>query len=227
MRRKFIIFKEVGEFMRKIEINEENYDMYQGFLDAKNGNMLENHVLLSSAGIIVASLAILSVAVTGAVLIMNPINAFLIVNVSEGIRKAIMMLGTSTISLGTAGVSIYKFCISGIPRILLKIFSHKHPNFDLSLSEEEVKKELEKYEQLSQIPKDIEEKKEEHLTNHQESFREMTTEEKLTFLEKEKEFWQQVAIQEKYRDTEEDTTGQTEIGQIKSPTENGEKVYHI
>lgn len=217
--------------MKKLEINEENYDMYQEFLDAKNGSMSENRLYLYITGITIAVFVFFGLGMTGTVLIIEPISNLVTVTVSEAVRHLLMVTGVAIAGLGTTiGAtifSVYKFLHSGIPRILLKSFSRKYPDFDLSLSEEEVKKELEKYEQLSQIPKDIEEKKKEHLTNHQESFREMTTEEKLTFLEKEKEFWQQVAIQEKYRDTEEDTTGQTEIGQIKSPTENGEKVYHI
>lgn len=42
------------------------------------------------------------------------------------------------------------------------------------------------------MPKDLETKKEEHLTFYQERVKEMTTEERIAFLEHEKEFWMQV-----------------------------------
>lgn len=106
-------------------------------------------------------------------------------------------------------------------------FHKKHPNVNININIKEVEKTLEQYVQLSKIPKSIESQKEDHLTTHKESFREMTTEEKLAFLNQEKAFWEQVAIEEKYKDTGEDTTCQAEIGQVKISTEDKDKVYHI
>lgn len=88
-----------------------------------------------------------------------------------------------------------------------------------------MEKELEKYNELSKVPKDIEKKKEEHWSSYQEHLKEMTADEMLEFLQKEKEFWEAVATQEKYRFSERnETTGEDTVGQ-KGTT--GEKTYHI
>lgn len=80
----------------------------------------------------------------------------------------------------------------------IKTFKKQYPDFDINIDIKEVAKALKKYKELSKVSKNIEEKKEEHLTNLPDEVREMSTKEKLAYLEQEKEFWEQVAIQEKY-----------------------------
>ena len=63
-----------------------------------------------------------------------------------------------------------------------------------------MKEALTKYEELSKISKDIEEKKEQCLVNHSDEFKRKTTDEKISELRKEIEFWEQVKIEEKYKD---------------------------
>ncbi len=80
---------------------------------------------------------------------------------------------------------------------------------------------------MSKIPKNIETKKEEHLDRHKNDFGTMTTEEKLSFLEQEREFWGQVAIQEKYSDINEDENELVSSNQESPLTKPKEKNYHI
>ncbi len=214
--------------MDKIEINEENYEQYQEFLDAKSGAAIENHSIFWSVGIGLSCFMIFFAGMTGVALIIKPIYDSLVASgASVAIRKGIALSGLVTGGLGFTIFSIYKFVTSGIPQIFIKIFQKKYPDFDIHIDETEVKKELEKYIQLSKIPEDIEKKKLDHLSNYQDIFCQLTTEERLEFLKKEKEFWEQVAIQEKYQDVGGDTTGQVGIGQVNVSTENQEKVYHI
>ncbi len=65
----------------------------------------------------------------------------------------------------------------------------------------------------------MEQKKEEHLSNYQDHLKKMTADEMIEFLQKEKEFWETVAIEEKYR-----LSGNNEnIGEDTTR----EKTYHI
>ena len=80
---------------------------------------------------------------------------------------------------------------------------------------------------MSKIPKNIETKKEEHLDRYKNDFGTMTTEEKLSFLEQEREFWEQVAIQEKYSDINEDENELVSSNQKNPLTKPKEKNYHI
>lgn len=85
----------------------------------------------------------------------------------------------------------------------IKAFQKQYPDFDITMDVNAVAKELEKYRELSQVPKEIEEKREVHLSNLPDDVKEMSTREKIDFLNHERELWEQVAIQEKYGNLEE------------------------
>ena len=142
-------------------------------------------------------------------------------------------------------------------RIREKLFHKKHPNLDIKINTKELNQKLKEYNQLSKKSVDIgktesahlnekeidselaqcdefeenhnhlEKQKEKHLENYSEVFKQMTVGEKLAFLNQEKEFWEQVAIEEKYQNEGEDTTGQVGIGRVQDSNEDKNKVYHI
>lgn len=82
----------------------------------------------------------------------------------------------------------------------LKSYKKVYPNINTDIDVNELEKALTKYEELKKVPKDIEKKKEQCLLEHSDEFKEKTTDEKIGELKEEIEFWEQVKIEEKYRD---------------------------
>lgn len=211
--------------MEKIEINEENYNEYQEFLDAKNCISPTNHPMILGIVTSIGACAVVFGGATGMVFIMMSIMKIAGVIGMPSILTFIATMTSVVAYIGAlvfAGVKVFPKALS---KHFLKKFQKKHPDFDMSLSKGEVEKELEKYHQLSKIPKNILEKKEEHLDKHKNDFDKMTTEEKLNFLEQEKKFWEQVKVQEKYQDdVEEDSVGQESVGRENTSMKPKEKM---
>lgn len=152
--------------MGKIEINEENYKDYQEFLDAKNCISTINHPMIfgivATIGVFVAAFG----STLGMVFIMMSImKAAEVIGMSSilEVLTVIISIGGYFGTLAFVGIKILPKQVS---KYLIKRLQKKHPDFDMSLSKGEVEKELEKYRQLSKVPKDIDEKKEEHLDKH-------------------------------------------------------------
>lgn len=210
--------------MEKIEINEENYMEYQDFLNSKMG-LPKKHLILWAIGIAILVLATAIGIMVGAVLIeelvWGIIGKFFPIKATSNILipELIRWMSFSAFSMGSAFLGLKAVLSITMGYIPMKMFQKKHPDFDINIDATEVEKELEKYYQLSKLPKDIVKQKEEHLENYGESMREISVEERLELLKREKEFWEQVAIQEKYQETGEETIGQTSTKE--------EKVYHI
>lgn len=210
--------------MEKIEINEENYMEYQDFLNSKMG-LPKKHLILWAIGIVILVLATAIGIMVGAVLIEEVvwgiIGKFFPIKATSNILipELIRWMSFSAFSMGSVSLGLKAVLSITMGYIPMKMFQKKHPDFDINIDATEAEKELEKYYQLSKLPKDIVKQKEEHLENYGESMREISVEERLELLKREKEFWEQVAIQEKYQETGEETIGQTSTKE--------EKVYHI
>jgi len=216
--------------MEKIEINDENYQAYEDFLKSKNCTadaLVDNHLVLYATACTLGCFAILFGGLTATAFLMKWMADFLIAFISNTVVGVTVFGGTAFLGIGTTIFIMSKSLTSGTSKFLLHRFKKKYPEFDIHLDEDEVEKELTKYYELSKIPENLEQKKEEHLDNHTESFKQMTVEEKLAFLNQEKEFWESVAIQEKYQNEGEDTTEQGKMGTISSTEENKNRVYHI
>ncbi len=207
--------------MDKIEINEENYAMYQEFLDIRN-----NKVTAKNKKTFIGAVAIIT--------LFSALGLFGIVNITIMVLDAIIehnapaLLGAFIESLGVGSVWLFMSrALDIVEFIQTKILHRKYPNLDIKIEESELEWALEKYIQLSKILTNLQNKKEKHLVINNDRFKKMTTEERLEFLKKEKEFWEQVAIEEKYQSEGEDTTGQAGIGQVQDSNEDKNKVYHI
>lgn len=87
-------------------------------------------------------------------------------------------------------------------KIILNNFSKKHPEINLNVNLDRLSHALERYSVLSNLPKDIEERKEQYLGEYNEKVREMTTSEKIAFFKEQKEFWETVQMQENYINTD-------------------------
>lgn len=185
--------------MNEIKITEENYDMYEEF------NRLSNSP--------VSILPFASEKEATFFNILMPVGICSSIALSMAMlflfKSTVLFFGGLIINIGACIFQTNKI----IRKMNMKTFQKQYPNFDITIDVKEVEKTLEKY-RLSKISKNIEEKKFEHLRNLPDNVKEMSTDEKLAYLEQEKEFWEQVAIQEKYQniDKEQET-------QIK-------KVYH-
>lgn len=175
--------------MNEIEITEENYEMYDEFDRLANPTCSILSFASRKEKLIWNVLSILSVLIPLFVLgsiyiIFSNINTLLTILLS------VFTWIDCYVNIYIVNKIIYKMNI--------KTFKKQYPDFDINIDIKEVAKALKKYKELSKVSKNIEEKKEEHLTNLPDEVREMSTKEKLAYLEQEKEFWEQVAIQEKY-----------------------------
>ena len=184
--------------MKEIEITEENYKMYQKFYDIKNNISELRHPFLCSVGITAGLFACLCGIAPYGIIIKNIVMA-----IGMSLYEPLSIIGI----LGSYGIIISILIGKGIPSFFQHMrmgdFLKIYPNFDINTDVNEVEKALEKYRKLSKMPKNIEEKKKDHLTNLPDKVKEMSTDEKLVYLEQEREFWEQVKVQEKYQDLEE------------------------
>lgn len=183
---------------KDFEITEDNYEAYKKLHGIKsftlNSRNLEYYDkktnilsdLLFYTGCIVSLILPLAIACT---FFPNP-------TLLTGIFGNIAIWG---VILGGFYLS-YKLTNTYTKKRGMKLFKQDYPNLKYDINQEELKKELVKYEELSSLPKDIETKKEESLSNFSEKIKGMTTSEKIAYLEEQKEFWEQVKIQEKYQD---------------------------
>ena len=233
---------EEGKGMENLEINEDNYKLYQKLLQIRDSRIDPRYAELAHVVSLMGLMIITIIAILGMITATHLAVIFgdkfgILFSIEERIIHT-GVIGCYALSIIGIGYSIPKI----ICHIRTKRLHKKHPNVDIKASTEEIEKELEKYRQLSKRPKDIEKKEEEHLSQvpedieekikthlskYSSEFQEKTTEERLECLKQEQEFWKQVAIQEKYQDDGENTTGQTGVGQVNSSKEDKNKVYHI
>lgn len=185
--------------MNEIEITEENYEMYDEFDRLANPPAAILPFASRKEKLIWNVLSILSVLIPLFVLgsiyiIFSNINTLLTILLS------VFTWIDCYVNIYIVNKIIYKMNI--------KTFKKQHPDFDINIDIKEVAKALKKYKELSKVPKNIEKKKEEHLTNLPDEVRKMSTNEKLAYLDQEKEFWEQVAVQEKYTNLDEQKENQ-------------------
>ncbi len=209
--------------MKKIEITDENYQMYQNFIDVKSGFFLKNHSFLWSLGLSLLSFGVLIGTVVGAVLIGMGALEF-IKQLNNILLWTVFSCSGCAVCISGCYLSLHAAISLVLEIIPMKMFQRKYPNFDIKLEKEKVEEALKEYERPLNLPTEMDVEKEEHLSNLTEQFRQMTTEEKLEYLNRERAFWEQVALQEKYQETGEDRTGQIGIEQGQS---SAEKTYHI
>lgn len=181
--------------MKKIEITEENYEAYEEFKRLKDRNFALFQVPVANKKVKVYG-GILTTIFT-----LLPFMAAIIISefCFPIVLSFIIIFTTMVASIGSGLLFVSKI----IHKMNMKEFQKQYPDFDINVDVKEVAKALNKYKELSKVPKNIEEKKEEHLTNLPDEVRKMSTNEKLAYLDQEKEFWEQVAVQEKYTNLDE------------------------
>lgn len=189
--------------MKETNITTENLCMYEKFRDIKYHIYEIKHPILDVLGFSLTITGAFFLGLGGIVpyflLINNFVSIFGINLLScSPIIYSLIWMGGGTLYIATYYNLFTKVIPKVVENIRMKKFQKQYPNFDINTDVKEVEKALEKYRELSKIPKDIEEKKCEHVTNLPDEVKKMSAQEKLAYLESEKEFWEQVAIQEKY-----------------------------
>lgn len=178
---------------QKLEITDENFDGYDNlyFIKTNSAFILARN---TKEKVLFYGLSILMY--TGTFILSLRMASFLMdINGLFGI-----FIGSSMVIGGCALIS--KLLSISNQKFQIKKLKEEYPDIDINIDKEELKKALVKYKELSKVEKDFDKKKEEHLENYQESFRSMAPSEKIAFLEKEKQFWEQEAILEKYQTSE-------------------------
>ena len=189
---------------KKLEITDENFDGYDTlyFIKAHSASILTRNtkesVLFCGLGVLMYTVS--TILFLGIGYFLTNINALF------GISISLFMIFIGWGLISKSFISINK-------KFQIKKLKEEYPDIDINIDKQELEKALVKYKELSKVEKDCEKKKEEHLSNYQESFRSMTPSEKIAFLEKEKEFWEQEAILEKNQTPELDI--QKELGEKK------------
>lgn len=191
--------------MNEIKITEENYEVYKEFDRLKDRTFGLFQVPVANKKVEVRGNVL-----TSTVALISFMAAIGMSIIASGLYFPIALSITIYLTIFTAMIAAIGggllFVSKIIDKMNMKEFKKQHPDFDINIDIKEAAKALEKYKKLSKVPKNIEEKKKEHLTNLPDQVKKMSTQEKLTYLGQEKEFWEQVAIQEKYEKTEEKET---------------------
>lgn len=191
--------------MNEITITEENYKNYQDYLDLKKEITQMNHPIL-----LVFTISLIPVvAVIGGLGLTPVINKIAQIflekgPISVGIKGLIETGMIATYGIG-AGKMIEYFGPKFTKAILLKRFKKEHPNFEMSLTETEVEKEMEEFQKSLEEQQKVEPVKIESNTKisnevdcpNGNSSNHMSKEERLECLNEEKKFWERVSMEEK------------------------------
>lgn len=184
--------------MKKIIITEENKEMYEEYLviNGKNPSKNPHRRDKNYNKMIIISL------------IIGIIGSFISVFLPMSILQSIIMI---LAVMNPLYIMVPYFIYSSHQK--KKSFINKYPNFDLSLDEETVKQLLESYYESIQIKKMLSEdtsftkQTKDEKVEVVNRFINMSNEEKIAFLEKEKEFWK------KEKNIEEEKTKKMIIGE--------------
>lgn len=174
--------------MKEINITEENKDIYQKFYDIKVGDSSFNTkceaipaLLFGISLIIMYRISALSSDVLLTIFNNYDINSFGL-NVIGGLLFSAGFFTSLNLNIKLSN------------KMSLNAFKKHYPDFDTDIDINKVKEKLTEY-RLNQIPiysmsnsSEINEE-EKHLNFYTNNFKEMSNEEKLAFLESEKEFW--------------------------------------
>ena len=82
----------------------------------------------------------------------------------------------------------------------IKRIKKDYPEIKTDMGCERLREELIKYEELYKVSKNIDLKKEEHISDVENNIKKLSIKEKIEFLQRESEFWNLVTIEEKYKD---------------------------
>lgn len=164
------------------KITEKNVEVYEEFVWLTESQIINLRVAGKRESIcaqILFSASFLAPVALLSIVLLLPTVSSIVVNPIVG--PLCMLLGVPFMAIN--------FYISNkiIRKMNMKTFQKKHPDFDTTIDTEVAKLELENYLQLTKDEKEIEEKKEAHLSNLQNNCEEMSRQEKIAFLKQVRE----------------------------------------
>ncbi len=170
---------------KELNINEDNYNQYVELLKAKRGYSNPKHKARERLVMAIGIMLALSIMGTGLCL-----SAF-VLDALQTALATILVVAPSMFGCSIAAGAVCKM-------LTYKDLKKENPDIDVKVDEFDLEDELLKYDEISSIPKDIELQKDNHNESYNEDVKEMSTKEKIEYFEREKEFWENYAIKEKY-----------------------------
>ncbi len=170
----------------KIEITKENIGVYKEFVYFFD----KNYPCIYFNKKISRFLFVLRVVFTFIPLgLLLPFD--LVFSIDGGISLFIAAVAT-TVCIPYTPFSLNDYFINKLThKFNKKAFMEKYPNFDINSNVDEIRKAIEEYQKIT------DEEKDEHLSNiKNNNFEEMSTRDKIDFLNRERNFWEQVRKEE-------------------------------
>lgn len=177
------------ELQKEFDINADNYEMYDKLYCLDKGIIRGGDTYGNIASLVCGGTCALS---------------------ALGFT-ALTYFATSALNFSDAGVTICTIAggigtITFLTPTAIKItkkleenrFKKLYPDVNMDVDADELGKALERYKELSTVPKDVEYQVEERLEKCSDEVKKLSTSEKIEYYKEQKEFWEKVAIQEKY-----------------------------
>lgn len=168
--------------MKNIKITEDNVETYRKFVRVK-----KNFIIYDNAKLVIkiAGVVILYLLITFGL----GVGIAALLSLFENYSFILQFIGLELIIInGVVGPDIIKKIVE---KIAVQEFKKNHPDFDTNIDVNELEKELEKYDILSSIPKDIDKKQEEVISRYDE-FKQVNNEERIEYLKNELKILEQV-----------------------------------
>lgn len=178
------------ELQTEFDINDDNYEIYRRLYCIKTGMVYDK---AEKKEFIVPVLTMV-----GATLLMGGVVAASVL-VGREIDSTGIVAGVGGVVSGmtTFGASI-PLTLKIIENYDTKKFKNNYPGINTDVDVLKLEKALERYKELSTVPKDVEYQVEERLEKCSDEVKKLSTSEKIEYYKEQKEFWEKVAIQEKY-----------------------------
>lgn len=178
------------ELQTEFDINEDNYEIYRRLYCIKAGivyDKAEKKEFIVPVLTMVGATLLTGGVVAASVLVGSEID-------STGIVAGV---GGVVSGMTTFGASI-PLTLKIIENYDTKKFKNNYPGINTDVDVLKLEKALERYKELSTVPKDIKYQARERLEKCSDEVKELSTSEKINYYKEQKEFWEKVAIQEKY-----------------------------
>ena len=182
--------EEKKDLQKEFDIDENNYDMYYELYCFKKGNIVDKDnytkILPLLCGGTVAIVTFGSVAISS--FVATSLSAS---DVATGIVSTVSGFSSLLISFPLL-FKLYK----KLDEIHLR---RKFPDVNMDVDADALEKALERYKDLSIVPKDIDLLLHDSLEKYSDEIKKMSTGEKIVYFKRQKFLWEMEAIREKYR----------------------------
>ncbi len=177
-------------------INDNNYDEYKLLhsmrdyhVKCENADIVTNSPYYSKKERRLEALIVTGIPITMCVVVLS---SFITQNYLIVFISLLVSFGVGMFAI-TNGFEVVR-------NNLINKLKRDFPDLDYDIDQNELGEGLQKYEELSKLPKNLENQKEEHLSSMEGNMRSLSTQEKIEYLKNESEFWNLVAIEEKYKE---------------------------